>query len=91
MVEGNKIVISFHHTGSGLTTNDGEAPAEFAIAGEDKKFVWAKARIEGNTVVVWNDAIANPKFVRYAWADNPVNPNVYNKEGLPASPFRTDK
>jgi sialate O-acetylesterase len=89
-VDGNKIIIRFTHTGSGLITNDGEAPAEFAIAGEDKKFVWAKAKIEDDKVVVWNDAVANPKFVRYAWADNPVNPNLYNKEGLPASPFRTD-
>jgi sialate O-acetylesterase len=91
MVEGNKIVISFHHTGSGLTTNDGEVPAEFAIAGEDKKFVWAKAKMEGDKIVVWSDAVAKPMYVRYAWADNPVNPNLYNKEGLPASPFRTDK
>jgi sialate O-acetylesterase len=90
-VNGNKIVLNFTHTGSGLITNDGEEPNEFAIAGDDRKFIWAKARIEGNTVVVWNDAVTNPKYVRYAWADNPVNPNLYNKEGLPASPFRTDK
>jgi sialate O-acetylesterase len=90
-IEGNKIIISFSHTGSGLITNDGEAPAEFAIAGEDKKFVWAKAKIEGDKIIVWNDAVSNPMYVRYAWADNPVNPNLYNKEGLPASPFRTDK
>ena len=76
--------------GSGLITNDGEELSEFAIAGADKKFVWAKAKIEGDKVVVWNDNVANPKYVRYAWADNPVNPNLYNKEGLPASPFRTD-
>lgn len=90
-IEGNKIVISFSHTGSGLITNDGEELSEFAIAGSDRKFVWAKARIEGNKVIVWNDDIASPVYVRYAWADNPVNPNLYNKEGLPASPFRTDK
>ncbi len=89
--EGNKIIISFSNTGSGLITNDGEAPAEFAIAGADKKFVWAKTKIEGNKIVVWNDAVANPLYVRYAWADNPVNPNVYNKDGLPASPFQLDK
>ena len=88
--EGNKIIISFDHTGSGLITNDGEELSEFAIAGADKKFVWAKAKIEGNTVVVWNDTVPDPLYVRYAWADNPVNPNLYNKEGLPASPFRTD-
>ncbi|HZI55093.1 MAG TPA: sialate O-acetylesterase, partial [Chitinophagaceae bacterium] len=89
--EGNKIIITFDHVGSGLMTNDGEQLAGFAIAGVDKKFRWAKAEIEGNAVVVWNDSISDPKFVRYAWADNPVNPNLYNKEGLPASPLRTDK
>ncbi len=90
-IEGNKIIVSFQHTGSGLITNDGEAPADFAIAGEDKKFVWAKTRIEGTKVIVWSDEIAAPKYVRYAWADNPINANLYNKEGLPASPFRTDQ
>jgi len=89
-IEGNKIILSFNHIGSGLITNDGEAPAEFAIAGADKKFVWAKTKIEGNKIIVWSGAVSNPMFVRYAWADNPVNPNLYNKEGLPASPFRTD-
>ena len=88
--DGNKITINFNNVGSGLITNDGEELREFAIAGADKKFVWAKAKIEGNSVMVWNDAVPNPKYVRYAWADNPVNPNFYNKEGLPASPFRTD-
>jgi sialate O-acetylesterase len=90
-VDGNKITISFSHTGSGLTTNDGEELNQFAIAGADKKFVWAKARIEGDKVVVWNDDVINPLYVRYAWADNPDGANLFNKEGLPASPFRTDK
>ena len=90
-IEGNKINISFTNIGSGLITIDGEAPAEFAIAGADKKFVWAKTKIEGDKIIVWNDAVTDPLYVRYAWADNPVNPNLYNKEGLPASPFRTDK
>lgn len=89
-VEGNKIVVSFTNTGGGLITRDGEEPGEFAIAGPDKKFVWAKARLDGNKVIVWSDEVPNPQYVRYAWADNPVNPNLYNKEGLPASPFRTD-
>lgn len=89
--EGNRIIISFDHTGGGLITRDNEAPADWAIAGEDKKFRWAKAKIENNRVVVWHDEIPEPKYVRYAWADNPVNPNLYNREGLPASPFRTDK
>ena len=90
-IEGNKIVINFNFIGSGLVTNDGEALSEFAIAGEDKKFVWANATIEGDKVIVSSDAVPHPKYVRYAWADNPDNPNLYNKEGLPASPFRTDK
>lgn len=90
-VDGDKVVITFSHTGSGLVANDGEELSEFAIAGADKKFVWANARIEGNTVVVWSKEVPAPLYVRYAWADNPDNPNLYNKEGLPASPFRTDK
>jgi len=90
-IDNSKIMISFTNTGSGLLANDGEELGEFAIAGADKKFVWAKAKIEGDKVVVWSESIADPKYVRYAWADNPVNPNLYNKEGLPASPFRTDQ
>ena len=90
-IDGNKIIVNFTDIGSGLTTNDGEELNYFAIAGADKKFVWAKAKIEGDKVVVWSDEIAEPKFVRYAWADNPFGANLYNKEGLPASPFRTEE
>lgn len=90
-IDGNKIIISFNHIGSGLITNDGEELSEFAIAGADKKFVWAKAKIEGDKVIVWSDEVKEPMYVRYAWADNPVNPNLYNKEQLPASPFTTEK
>ncbi|MGB5028517.1 MAG: sialate O-acetylesterase, partial [Chitinophagaceae bacterium] len=90
-IESNKIIITFKNTGSGLTSNDGEELSEFAIAGADKKFFWAKAKIEGDKIIVWNEEIKDPVYVRYAWADNPVNPNLYNKEGLPASPFRTDQ
>jgi len=89
-IEGNKIIVSFNNAAKGLNTSDGEAPAEFAIAGADKKFVWAKATIEGSEIILWNDQISNPKYVRYAWADNPVNPNLINTQGLPAAPFRTD-
>ncbi len=89
-IDGNKIIISFTNVGSGLATNDGEEPQEFAIAGADKKFVWANAKIEGDKVVVWSDEIKDPKYVRYAWADDPVDPSLYNKEGLPASPFETE-
>jgi sialate O-acetylesterase len=90
-IDGSKIIVSFQHTGSGLITNDGEELSEFAIAGADKKFVWAKAKIEGDKIVVWSDEVKEPMYVRYAWADNPVNPNLYNKEQLPASPFTTEK
>lgn len=97
-VAGNTIIINFTNIGSGLITKDGEEPAEFAIAGADKKFVWAKAKIvhgtpygDGDKVIVWNDEIKDPMYVRYAWSDNPVNPNLFNKESLPASPFRTDQ
>ena len=96
--DGNKIIVSFTNVGSGLIANDGEELQEFAIAGANKKFVWANAKIvpgtpggAGDKVVVWSDEINEPKYVRYAWADDPVNPNLYNKEGLPASPFRTDQ
>ncbi len=89
-IEGNKIILSFTNVGSGLTSIDGEELSWFAIAGSDKKFVWAKAIIEGEKVVVWSDEVPEPKYVRYAWADNPDGANLYNKEKLPASPFRTD-
>jgi sialate O-acetylesterase len=70
-----------------LITNDSSQPKWFAVAGEDKNFVWANATIEDNKVVVWSKEIPNPVYVRYAWADNPDWVNLYNKEGLPASPF----
>ncbi|MFC3199402.1 sialate O-acetylesterase [Parapedobacter deserti] len=88
--EGNKIMISFSETGGGLVTNDGKALGEFAVAGADKKFVWAEAVICGDQVAVWNAAIPDPVYLRYAWADNPVNPNLANQEGLPASPFEIE-
>jgi len=91
VITGNKIIVSFTHTGSGLITKDGDSPATFEIAGADKKFVWAQTKIEDNKVVVWSDEITDPVYVRYAWSDNPVNPNLFNREQLPASPFRTDQ
>ena len=90
VIDGDKMILSFDHTGGGLITNDGEAPRAFAIAGADKKFVWAKTKIAGDKIIAWSDEIKEPKFIRYSWADNPVDPNLYNKEGLPASPFRSD-
>ena len=89
-ITGSKVVITFTHTGSGLTAKGGGALKRFAIAGKDKKFVWANAEIRGNTVIVSSPAVRHPVAVRYAWADNPEGANLYNKEGLPASPFRTD-
>jgi sialate O-acetylesterase len=93
-IEGNKIRITFTNIGSGLTTdttNKGNVIElkGFGIAGSDQKFSWAKAMIDGNTVVVWADDIKDPIAVRYNWADNPPG-NLYNKEKLPAAPFRTD-
>ena len=88
-IKGNKIILEFENTGSGLIAKGGELK-EFAIAGADKKFVWAKAEIKGDKVIVTNPNVANPVAVRYAWADNPDEANLYNKENLPASPFKTD-
>ena len=87
-LEGNKIVISFNDVGSGLVSGNGEELSHFAIAGEDGKYEWAHAEIRNNEVVVWNNYIEKPISVRYAWADNPDFANLYNKEGLPASPFQ---
>ena len=63
----------------------------FAIAGEDKKWVWANAVIDGETVLCSSPEIPKPVAVRYAFAQNPDGCNLYNNEGLPASPFRTDE
>ena len=89
-VDGDKIIVRFSHTGSGLLVKGGGDLSGFAIAGVDKKFVWADARVEGDSVVVSSDEVTKPLYVRYAWADNPEDANLYNVEGLPASPFRTD-
>ncbi|MDP4228624.1 MAG: sialate O-acetylesterase, partial [Bacteroidota bacterium] len=89
-LEGNKIIISFDNVGGGLVSGNGEELSHFAIAGEDGVYQWANAEIKNNEVVVWNDKIGKPVSVRYAWADNPDFANLYNKEGLPASPFQID-
>ncbi len=88
IVKGNEVRIRFKYA-DGLKTIDGGPVKGFALAGEDHKFVWADARIEGNTVIVSSPKISKPVAVRYGWADNPIA-NLYNKAGLPASPFRTD-
>ena len=90
-VRGRRITISFDNTGSGLIVRNGKRPGHFAVAGEDMQFVWAQARIRGSRVIVRSREIKRPVAVRYAWADNPVGANLYNREGLPAAPFRTDQ
>lgn len=87
-IKGNKVVLSFREG-----TNDFEPVDElkgFAIAGEDGRYQWAKAKIENGKIVVWNDNIQNPKNVRYAWADNPGDVSLRNRSNLPASPFTTE-
>ena len=88
--DGNKLRLSFDHVGGGLVSRDGQPLTCFAIAGEDQKFVEAKAAIDGKTVVVTADAVVKPVAVRFGWHQE-SEPNLSNKEGLPASPFRTDK
>jgi sialate O-acetylesterase len=90
-VDGKRAILAFTNIGSGLIAKGGGELKQFAIAGADKQFVWAKAEIDNDHVVVWNDGVRKPMAVRYAWADNPEGANLYNKEGLPASPFRTDE
>ena len=100
-VEGSTIRIEFEHAGSGLMLGkkQGLAPVaedtsgkmkHIAIAGSDKKWYWAEAKIEGNSLIVSSSSVKEPVAVRYAFAMNPEGANLYNKEGYPASPFRTD-
>lgn len=90
-VSGGKVIVEFDHTGSGLWVKDKYGYVNgFAIAGADKKFVWAKARQEGDKIIVWSEEVKAPAAIRYGWGNNPDDLNLYNKEGLPASPFRTD-
>lgn len=88
-VQGNKIILSFDHVDGGLESRGGPLK-HFAIAGCDGTFRWANAEIVGDKVAVWHEGVPEPRAVRYAWADNPAGANLYNKAGLPASPFRTD-
>jgi sialate O-acetylesterase len=90
-IDGHSIIITFSNTGSGLITKDKYGFVRgFAIAGKDRKFHWAKAFIQGETVILSSDAVPDPIAVRYAWSDNPGQLDLYNKEQLPALPFRTD-
>ncbi|MEK7476561.1 MAG: CIA30 family protein [Candidatus Coatesbacteria bacterium] len=89
LIEGARIRIRFSHVGTGLMSRDGTDIAGFGIAGDDRKFVKAAARIDGDTVVVESPEVPHPAAVRYAWGPNPVC-NLGGRIGLPASPFRTD-
>ena len=98
-IEGNKVRVSFTHVGQGLAFRHGDKLQGFALAGADKKFVWADAVIEtasstglpADTVVLSNDQVPQPAAVRYAWSRTHPWANLFNKDGLPALPFRTDK
>ncbi|MFM7148722.1 MAG: sialate O-acetylesterase [Gemmataceae bacterium] len=87
-VEGDKIRVSFAHTAGGLKARDDKPLTEFEIAGADGKFVAAEATVDGETVVVSASGVTNPEQVRFGWRST-ANPNLVNKEGLPASPFRS--
>ena len=88
-IQGDKIVLRFRNVGGGLVAKGG-ALKHFAIAGENREFVWADAVIDGDTITVSSGKAPKPVAVRYAWASNPEGCNLYNREGLPAAPFRTD-
>lgn len=87
-IEGDKIRIFFDHTAKGLKVDGNELKA-FEIASDDQKFVWADAKIDGDSVLVWSEEVNNPVAVRYGWSIW-TYANLFNSEGLPASPFRTD-
>ena len=88
-IKGDKVIITMDNIGGGLRSHNGSLQ-RFAIAGKDKNFSWAKAEIKGSTIIVSSPRVKNPVAVRYAWSNNPEGCNLYNKEGLPAIPFRTD-
>lgn len=87
--KGNKVVLRFTQIGGGLASRDGKPLTHFTIAGNDKKFVPAEAKIDGDTIVVQSSQVSKPKAVRFGWGSDDM-PNLMNKEGLPASSFRTD-
>ena len=90
-IEHDKIVLTFTHTGSGLMTKNKYGYLQgFEISGADKKFYYAKAFIKDNTVIVFADEVTSPAAVRFGWADDAGENNLFNKEGFPAVPFRTD-
>lgn len=92
-LEGNKLRLKFEHVGDGLMTKRDKYGylKGFAVAGSDGKYAWAKAMIDGKDILVWSDQVQQPQAVRYAWSDNPDDANLYNSEGLPASPFQAKR
>lgn len=89
-IRGQEVILTFEHIGAGWRPFDVPDPRGFAVAGADRKFVWAQAKLlEDNRVSVTSELVPEPKSVRYAWADNPVC-NMYSQNGLPLTPFRTD-
>ena len=90
-INGKRVILKFKNTDGGLTGKNGLPLRQFAVCGSDRNYVWAQAIIRCNRVIVWNDQIPHPVAVRYAWADNPEGANLYSQNGLPASPFRTNK
>lgn len=88
-ISGGEARLHFRHVGSGIEAHGDPVLRGFAVAGLDRKFHWADARIDGDTVIVSSREVPSPVAVRYAWGDSPVC-NLFNKDGLPASPFRTD-
>lgn len=89
-VQNGTMRLRFDHAKGGLRTRDGAPPTHLTVAGTDRRFVPAQARIEGSTLVVWSEAVPSPVAVRYAWADD-ATPNLTNAAGLPAGPFRSDR
>ncbi len=90
-VDGDKVRVSFTHVGQGLTQRHGDKLQGFAIAGEDKQFHWADAKIDGSTVIVSSPKVDKPVAVRYGWGNNRTWANFFNQDGLPAISFRTDR
>ena len=90
-VDESHAIITFKHLGSGLTVRDRYGYVRgFTISGEDGNFYWATATVQGDKVIVYSDKVEKPVAVRYAWEDNPEDANLFNVEGLPVCPFRTD-
>ncbi len=87
VLDDGRVRISYDHVGNGLVADPDGVPGSFTLLGEDGTYVRGEAAIEGDQVVVWHESVPTPVLVRYAWENNPLNPNLYNSEGLPAAPF----